>query len=694
MRLERAAHARACFLYERGWGGVVLALAALRPRRLAGGHSCCRSGYPICRSTSARCTGRVFPAAARRGGDGRVAVLRPAISGGGGGDIRLVCLQYHVFLASMVLVLLADDAYLFMVAWESMALASYFLVTTDHRIGEIRRAGLLYLVIAHIGALAILLAFGVLQLGQWTYTFAAMRDNSLSPFWASAAFLLALFGFGAKAGFVPLHVWLPEAHPAAPSPVSALMSGVMLKTAIYGLLRVSLDLLSVQQAWWGVVALAMGLLTAFYGVVFAAVQTDMKRLLAYSSIENIGIVLAGVGLTLVFHAYDMELMAALALAATLFHCLNHALFKSLLFLATGSVLHATAQRSLGKLGGLIRRMPWVAALALVGTLAIAGLPPLNGFVSEWMLFQAFLLTPGLPNSYLNMFIPVATAGAGARRRARGIRDGQVLRHRLSRLAARGHSRGARCRPAGARGSVVVCRLVRSARYFPALAIEAVDPIARELVGIALGDTLPRFGMAVPERGRAGPRQLCPARVPRGHRRSGAAHLPARAPAVPWAHAARCALGLRLSRALNPRMQDTAEGFGQPIKQIFEPFFRIERLHPESFRHRSQLLLEARGSAVVLAVPAGSAIRRAPVGAGGGAAPRAHRAVPGVQLRHPADLAAAHPVNWRLPPVPTVPDFARRRAGADGARLGQPVPGLAAEPQRGRVCCSRTACSTS
>jgi formate hydrogenlyase subunit 3/multisubunit Na+/H+ antiporter MnhD subunit len=212
----------------------------------------------------------------------------------------------------------------------------------------------------------------------------------------SVAFLLAIFGFGAKAGFLPVHVWLPEAHPAAPSPVSGLMSGVMLKTAVYGLLRVTFDLLHVQAWWWGVVALFVGLLTALFGVMFAAVQTDMKRLLAYSSIENIGIILAVAGLTILFHGYNMNVLAALALAATLFHCLNHALFKSLLFLVTGSVMHATKHRSLGKLGGLIRPMPWIAAVALIGTLAIAGLPPLNGFASEWMLFQAFLLTPTCP----------------------------------------------------------------------------------------------------------------------------------------------------------------------------------------------------------------------------------------------------------------------------------------------------------
>ena len=201
----------------------------------------------------------------------------------------LLCLEYHVFLASMALVVLADDAYAFMVMWETMALSSYFLVTANHRIAEVRRAGYLYLTMAHIGAIAILLCFGVLQANTGDYTFANMRAQQLSPFWASIAFLLALLGFGAKAGLLPLHVWLPEAHPAAPSPVSALMSGVMLKTAIYGMLRVSFDLLHTQLWWWGGLLLALGLATALFGVVFAAVQVDMKRLLAYSSIENIGL---------------------------------------------------------------------------------------------------------------------------------------------------------------------------------------------------------------------------------------------------------------------------------------------------------------------------------------------------------------------------------------------------------------------
>src|SRR4030095_7780653 len=231
-----------------------------------------------------------------------------------------------------------------------------------------------------------------------------------------------------KAGLLPRHICLPEAHPAAPSPVSALMSAVMLKTAIYGLLRVTFDLLHGQLWWWGVAALAVGLVTALFGVVFAAIQTDMKRLLAYSSIENIGLLIVGIGLALLFFGYGMAPMAALALTAVLYHALNHAFFKSLLFVRTGAVLHATGERhlrplrgtgalchatgerNLGKLGGLLRFMPWVGWLALVGALAAAGLPPLNGFVSEWLLVPSFLFTLGLESTFVNNLVPVVAAG--------------------------------------------------------------------------------------------------------------------------------------------------------------------------------------------------------------------------------------------------------------------------------------------
>src|ERR1700685_1831722 len=321
----------------------------------------------------------------------------------------LLCLQYHLFLASMGFVLLADDAYAFMLAWEPMSLSSYFLVTTQHRIPEIRQAGFLYLLIAHLGAIAILLSFGVLQGGSWHFTFDAMRAAHLGPNWATIAFCLALIGFGAKAGLVPLHVWLPEAHPAAPSPVSALMSGVMLKTALYGMIRVSFDLLGQPIWWWGLLPLSVGLFSALYGVVFAAAQTDMKRLLAYSSIENIGILFTGLGLAIVFAGAGMRAAAALTLIAVIYHAINHAFMKSLLFLGTGAVLHATGERNLGRLGGLIHRMPWVAWLTLIGALAIAGLPPLNGFVSEWLLLQSFLFSYKVPHAFINMLLPLGAA---------------------------------------------------------------------------------------------------------------------------------------------------------------------------------------------------------------------------------------------------------------------------------------------
>ena len=318
-------------------------------------------------------------------------------------------LHYHIFLASMALVVLADDAYFFMVAWELMAISSYFLVVSQHRLPEIRRAGFLYLLMAHLGALCLLLSFGVLQGGKWQFTFDAMRGAPLTPVWATVAFLLALLGFGAKGGLVPLHGWLPEAHPAAPSPVSAMMSGLMLKTAVYGMLRITFDLLHVQFWQWGVLVLVLGLFSALYGAIFAGVKTDIKRLLAYSSIENIGLLFTGIGLAILFAACHLPLLAALALSAALLHALNHAFFKSLLFLATGNVLHATKRRSLGALGGLAHTMPWVATLALVGTLAIAGLPPLNGFVSEWLLLQAFLFTPQIPHAFINMLVPLGAA---------------------------------------------------------------------------------------------------------------------------------------------------------------------------------------------------------------------------------------------------------------------------------------------
>ncbi len=320
-----------------------------------------------------------------------------------------------LFLAGMLLVILADDAFFFLIAWEMMAASSYFLVKFEDERIENRRAAFLYLVVAHVGAIAILLSFGVMAglatgfSGFQSYTFDAMREADLPAGLATLAFLLAFFGFAAKAGVIPLHVWLPEAHPVAPSNISALMSGVMLKTAIYGIVRVVFDLIGDFPWWWGALVLVFGLVSAVMGVLYALMQHDLKRLLAYHSVENIGIILIGIGLAMIFTSFNMSLLAALALIAGLYHTLNHAMFKGLLFMGAGAVLHATHERNMEEMGGLIRFMPWTSVLFLVGCISISALPPFNGFVSEWLTYQAFLLSPALPSPLLNLLIPLGAA---------------------------------------------------------------------------------------------------------------------------------------------------------------------------------------------------------------------------------------------------------------------------------------------
>jgi formate hydrogenlyase subunit 3/multisubunit Na+/H+ antiporter MnhD subunit len=325
------------------------------------------------------------------------------------GRLALIACQYHVFLASMAFVLLADDAYLFMLSWETMALSSYFLVITDHKQAATRSAGFLYLLIAHLGAIAVLLCFGVLHGGRGDYSFDALRAAHLQPEWATLAFVLAFFGFGAKAGILPLHAWLPEAHPAAPSPVSALMSGIMIKTAIYGMVRVIFDLIGNVRWEWGLVVLVIGAGTTLFGVLYALMQHDLKRLLAYHSVENIGIILLGLGMSMVFAGFGHPAAGALGLIAALYHTLNHAVFKGLLFLGAGSILHSTGLRNLNDMGGLIHRMPKTAFYFLIGALAISALPPLNGFVSEWLTFQTALQASILKHAVVRSLLPLFAA---------------------------------------------------------------------------------------------------------------------------------------------------------------------------------------------------------------------------------------------------------------------------------------------
>jgi hydrogenase-4 component B len=316
---------------------------------------------------------------------------------------------YPAFLAGMNLVILADDAFSFLLCWEFMSLASWALVMAHHRNPENARAGFVYLVMASFGTLALLLAFGLLSGPAGDYGFGAIRAAQHQELPAALVLAFVLIGTGSKAGLVPLHVWLPLAHPAAPSHVSALMSGAMTKVAIYGFIRIVFDLLD-QPPWWsGMAVLIIGGISAVLGVLQALMQRDLKRLLAYSTIENVGVIFCGLGLALAFQASHMGWAAALALTAALFHALNHGLFKSLLFFGAGAVLTATHQRDLERLGGLIHRMPATALFVLVGCVAISALPPLNGFASEWLLFQAILQSPALPQWGLKITVPAVGA---------------------------------------------------------------------------------------------------------------------------------------------------------------------------------------------------------------------------------------------------------------------------------------------
>jgi formate hydrogenlyase subunit 3/multisubunit Na+/H+ antiporter MnhD subunit len=312
---------------------------------------------------------------------------------------------FPAFLAAMNLVVLADDAFTFLLTWEFMSLTSWALVMAHHRQAGNARAGYIYLLMASLGTISLLLGFGLLAGPAGSYTFDSIRGTQLSPALASAVLALTLIGAGSKAGLVPLHVWLPLAHPAAPSHVSALMSGVMTKVAVYGFVRIVFDLMG-PPAWWsGGVVLLFGGASAVLGVLHALMEHDLKRLLAYHTVENIGIIFIGLGLGLAFAANDMPGPAALATTAALFHVFNHSVFKSLLFFGSGAVLTATGERDMERLGGLIHGMPYTALAFLIGSAAISALPPFNGFVSEWLTFQAILVSPQLPQWVLKFMVP-------------------------------------------------------------------------------------------------------------------------------------------------------------------------------------------------------------------------------------------------------------------------------------------------
>ena len=328
-----------------------------------------------------------------------------------GRKIALGQLATLLFIASMLLVVCARNLFVFLVAWELMSLLSYFQILYEKENEKSVQAGTIYLVMTHVGTAFLVAAFFLMYKYSGTFDILAIKEAfiNLPGGTKDLIFILLLFGFGTKAGIVPLHIWLPYAHPQAPSHISSLMSGVMIKTAIYGILRFIIFTVGVNALWWGEVVLVLAVISSLVGVIYALIEHDLKTLLAYHSVENIGIILFGVGASMLFVKLELPALALLALCAGLYHLINHAVFKSLLFLCAGSVYKATGTRDIEKLGGLIRKMPWTALFFLIGAMGISALPPLNGFVSEWLTLVSLFLGALKVTGGLKLFLSLCAA---------------------------------------------------------------------------------------------------------------------------------------------------------------------------------------------------------------------------------------------------------------------------------------------
>jgi hydrogenase-4 component B len=326
-------------------------------------------------------------------------------------NIGYLSFLYNIFILSMIIVVSANNAIMFLIVWELMSVISFFLVIFEHEKPETRKAGFIYIVMTHIGTGFIILSFLILAGAGGSFSFESFSayGSTMPPLLKDLAFLFALIGFGAKAGIVPLHIWLSYAHPAAPSNVSALMSGVMIKTAIYMFIRVFFDFLGADVPWWGFLIFALGAVSALTGIMYAIVEADIKKMLAFSSIENIGIILLGIGASMIFLASGSPELSAIAAIAALYHLLNHSIFKGLLFMGAGSILYSAHTKNIEELGGLIKKMPIMAFLFLIGVLSISALPPFSGFVSEWLLLQSLLLSFNSTDPLVRIVLSVGAA---------------------------------------------------------------------------------------------------------------------------------------------------------------------------------------------------------------------------------------------------------------------------------------------
>ena len=491
-------------------------------------------------------------------------------------SMELLVTLYNLFLLSMTGVVLAGHALLFLFFWEVMSFVTYFLINFEHEDAASRRAAFLYVVMAHTGTALLVVMFLLLfsRTGTMDFTALSGAGSRIPAAVQSAVFLCAIAGFGVKAGIIPFHIWLPEAHPAAPSNVSALMSGVMIKMGIYGIVRVCFDFLGPEYPqWWGILMLVLAVSSSVLGVLYALMEHDLKRLLAFHSIENIGIILMGVGGALLFASLGNRLLAALALLAGLYHVLNHATFKGLLFLGAGSVHRATHTRNIEELGGLAKRLPWTSLFFLTGAIAISALPPLNGFVSEWLTFQALFLGFHIADLSVKIAVPLTVALlalTGALASACFVKAFGIAFLGLPRSDRAGKARESSFTMLAAMGALaILCVLFGVA---PGLVLSVLDPLAGSLPGTRVaGRVVAGGGIVIAPSGDSS--GISPMILGLAILLGGGIALASglllgrrlrRREAPPWA----CGLP-----GLTPRMQYTATGFSKPIRMIFATVFR-------------------------------------------------------------------------------------------------------------------------
>ena len=486
---------------------------------------------------------------------------------------------FNLLLLATTLVFLADNVFFFLVAWEIMAFSGYALVSFEHEKEETRNAGVLFFIMSHIGTGCLILGFLLLFQVSGSYGFASFHalGDKMPAGERNLVFLLFLFGFGVKTGMIPLHIWLPAAHPVAPSNVSAFMSGVLIKTGIYGLTRVCFDFLGTPPNWWGVTVLTIGTVSAVLGVLYALMEHDLKRLLAYHSIENIGIILMGLGAALMFLHSGHPALATLALIAGLYHTINHASFKALLFLGAGAVLHATHTRNMEEMGGLAKRMRWTALFFFVGAAAISALPPLNGFVSEWLTYQALLQGFGTTPSLIRLMFPLSGAMlalTGALAAACFVKAFGITFLGQPRSDHARHAHEASLPMLIGQGILVAACVFLG--LFPTVFLKLFDPVTQQLTGQQLSQQLSVASGLVLSGGAAPSGTVSTL----GITLMLLCLLPV--PLVLWAlfaRRSRTRIGPTWDcgqRGLTPNMEYTATGFSKPLRMIFKALFRPRR----------------------------------------------------------------------------------------------------------------------